>query len=120
MQTDNERILSTAQAINEACVMGERDKNAFFAEGVDDPSAVYGTTKGMVPIYGRDRVIEMPVAENGLCGVAIGAAMRGKRPVISFTGLNSRFSRWNKSSTMRLKCIMPAMVNTNPHLSSAS
>ena len=38
----------------------------------------------MVPIYGRDRVIEMPVAENGLCGVAIGAAMRGKRPVISF------------------------------------
>lgn len=85
-KTDNERILSTAQAINEALqVMGERDKNVLlFAEGVDDPSAVYGTTKGMVPIYGRDRVIEMPVAENGLCGVAIGAAMRGKRPVISF------------------------------------
>ena len=83
---NNERILSTAQAINEALqVMGARDKNVLlFAEGVDDPSAVYGTTKGMVPIYGRHRVIEMPVAENGLCGVAIGAAMRGKRPVISF------------------------------------
>ena len=53
-KTNNERILSTAQAINEALqVMGARDKNVLFAEGVDDPSAVYGTTKGMVPIYGR-------------------------------------------------------------------
>lgn len=84
--TNNERILTTAQAINEALqVMGARDKNVLlFAEGVDDPSAVYGTTKGMVPTYGSHRVIEMPVAENGLCGVAIGAAIRGKRPVISF------------------------------------
>lgn len=83
---ENERILTTSQAINEALqVMGARDSNVIlFAEGINDPSAVYGTTKGMVPTFGKDRVIEMPIAENGLCGVAIGAAMRGKRPVISF------------------------------------
>ncbi len=82
----NERILTTAQAVNEALqVMGARDENVMlFAEGIDDPSSVYGTTKGLVPTFGKNRVIEMPVAENGLCGVAIGAAMRGKRPVISF------------------------------------
>ena len=56
----------------------------FFAEGVDDPSAVYGTLKGIGARIGDHRMIEMPVAENGLCGVAIGAAMMGKRPVISF------------------------------------
>ena len=56
----------------------------FFAEGVDDPSAVYGTLKAIGERIGADRMIEMPVAENGLCGVAIGAAMMGKRPVISF------------------------------------
>ena len=75
----NERILTTAQAVNEALqVMGARDENVIlFAEGVDDPSSVYGTTKSLVPTLGKNRVIEMPVAENGLCGVAIGAAMRG-------------------------------------------
>lgn len=81
-----ERIISSGQAINEAlAIMGERNKDVLlFAEGIDDPSAIYGTTKNLRPIYGDDRLIEMPIAENGLCGVAIGAAMSGKRPVISF------------------------------------
>lgn len=81
-----ERIITSGQAINEAlAVMGERDKDVLlFAEGIDDPSAIYGTTKNLSGIYGKDRIIEMPIAENGLCGVAIGAAMSGKKPVISF------------------------------------
>ncbi len=85
-QASPERIISSGQAINEALrIMGERDKDVLlFAEGIDDPSAIYGTTKGLRPTYGDDRIIEMPIAENGLCGVAIGAAMMGKRPVISF------------------------------------
>jgi pyruvate/2-oxoglutarate/acetoin dehydrogenase E1 component len=81
-----ERILTACQAINEAfAIIGERNKDVLlFAEGIDDPSAMYGTTKNLRGIYGKDRIIEMPIAENGLCGVAIGAAMSGKRPVISF------------------------------------
>jgi acetoin:2,6-dichlorophenolindophenol oxidoreductase subunit beta len=80
-----ERILTSAQAINEAlAIMGERDKNVLlFGEGIDDKGAFYGTTFGLKPIYGN-RLIEMPVSENGMMGVAIGAAMSGKRPVISF------------------------------------
>jgi pyruvate dehydrogenase E1 component beta subunit len=81
-----ERIISSGDAINEAfAIIGERNKDVLlFAEGIDDPSAMYGTTKNLRPVYGDDRIIEMPIAENGLCGVAIGAAMSGKRPVISF------------------------------------
>lgn len=81
-----ERVISSGAAINEAfAIIGERNKDVLlFAEGIDDPSAMYGTTKNLRPIYGDSRIIEMPVAENGLCGVAIGAAMSGKRPVISF------------------------------------
>jgi pyruvate dehydrogenase E1 component beta subunit len=45
---------------------------------------MWGTAKGLTERFGSDRVIEMPVAENGLTGVAIGAAMAGKRPVINF------------------------------------
>lgn len=54
------------------------------AEGVDDPTAVFGTLAGLTEAIGPGRVIEMPIAENGLTGVAIGAALIGKRPVLSF------------------------------------
>jgi len=55
----------------------------FFAEGVQDPAALFGTLKHLDKQIDRSRLIEMPVAENGLIGIAIGAAMAGKRPVIS-------------------------------------
>ncbi len=56
----------------------------FMAEGVDDPSSVYGTIAGLSDHIGSERIIEMPVAENALTGVAIGAALVGKRPILSF------------------------------------
>ena len=55
----------------------------FFAEGVQDPAALFGTLKHLDQHIDQSRLIEMPIAENGLIGIAIGAAMAGKRPVIS-------------------------------------
>lgn len=80
-----DRILTSAQAINEAlAIMGERDNNILLmGQGIDDKGAFYGTTEGLRPIYG-DRLIETPVSENTMVGVAVGLAMSGKRPVIQF------------------------------------
>jgi len=85
-EIQNDRVINTGEAIREGLqVIGARDPSVLlFAEGVADPSSIYGTTKNLAQTYGNERLIEMPVAENGLCGVAIGAAMMGKRPVISF------------------------------------
>ena len=79
------RILTSAQAINEAlAIAGERDKNVLLmGQGIDDKGAFYGTTSGLQPIYG-DRLIETPVSENAMVGVAVGLAMSGKRPIIQF------------------------------------
>ena len=55
----------------------------FFAEGVQDPAALFGTLKNLNQQLDPSRLIEMPIAENGLIGIAIGAAMAGKRPVVS-------------------------------------
>ena len=78
--------ISTAQSINDALHQaGELDSDViFFAEGVDDPTSVFGTTKGLLEKFGKSRVIEMPTSEAAVCGIAIGAAMFGKRPVLSF------------------------------------
>jgi pyruvate/2-oxoglutarate/acetoin dehydrogenase E1 component len=80
-----DRILTSAQAINEAlAIMGERDNNVLLmGQGIDDKGAFYGTTAGLRPVYG-DRLIETPVSENAMVGVAVGLAMAGKRPVIQF------------------------------------
>ncbi len=80
-----DRMLTSAQAINEAlAIMGERDPNVILmGQGIDDKGAFYGTTAGLQEIY-KNRLIETPVSENAMVGVAIGLAMSGKRPVIQF------------------------------------
>lgn len=80
------RTLSTGDAIREGLTEAAR-KNPdviFMAEGVADPSSVYGTIKDIGRHIAPERVVEMPVSENALTGVAIGAALAGKRPVLSF------------------------------------
>ncbi len=81
-----ERIITLADAIREGIDESfARDDSTFlFAQGVSDPSSMWGTLKGIGNKFGADRVIEMPIAENGAVGIAVGAAIAGQRPVISF------------------------------------
>ena len=51
-------------------------------EGVADPKGIFGTTSGLIEEFGPGRVIEMPIAENGLTGIAIGSALLGRRPIM--------------------------------------
>lgn len=83
--TAREEVITFSDALVEGmdlCL--QKHANCFLiGEGVADPKAIFGTTKGLFEKYGPDRIIEMPVAENGLTGVVIGAAMSGMRPVMT-------------------------------------
>lgn len=78
------RIVTYADAIREATVSClERDPSVYLmGEGITDPKAIFGTTAGLLETFGPTRIIEMPVAENGLTGIAIGSAIMGQRPVM--------------------------------------
>lgn len=78
------RVISTAEAIREATFAAmERDERVFvMGEGVTDPKAIFGTTAGLLERFGAARVMEMPIAENGFTGIAIGAALAGQRPIV--------------------------------------
>lgn len=52
--------------------------------GVPDPGAIFGSTRGLRERFGEDRVLDMPVAENGMTGIAIGSALAGMRPVLVY------------------------------------
>ncbi len=80
-----ERVISAADAIRDALHIAlDRWPEAYLmGEGVADPGGIFGTTKGLVEKFGTDRVVEMPVAENGLTGIAIGSALMGRRPIMT-------------------------------------
>ncbi len=71
----------------------ESVRQALFEEMAADPSVivlgedvglhggVFRATDGLQRRFGADRVIDTPLAEVGIAGVAIGAAMNGLRPV---------------------------------------
>jgi pyruvate dehydrogenase E1 component beta subunit len=77
------RKLTYREAIREALRQAiETDPSVFLlGQGIDDPGGVFGTTVGLKERFGPDKVMDIPVAENGMTGVAIGAAMTGMRPV---------------------------------------
>src|SRR3989454_3368701 len=83
--TASTRQLKFVQALNEALdLCMTKDPRVFIIGlGAPDPAAIFASTKGLVEKYGPTRVLDMPVAENAITGVALGAALRGMRPVMT-------------------------------------
>lgn len=60
----------------------EKDSSVFvLGEDVGVKGGVFTTTKGLQEQFGEDRVIDTPLAESAIAGVAIGAAMVGMKPI---------------------------------------
>ncbi len=78
------RNLTYAQAISEAIIQGMEDNPDVFVIGlgVDDYKGIFNTTVEAFKKFGPKRVIGTPASENALTGIAIGAALNGKRPIL--------------------------------------
>jgi len=78
------RNIDYAEAINEALIQSMKldKKVVIMGLGVDDPKRVFGSTKNLIEIFGKDRVFDMPTSENGITGFAIGMSLGKYKPVI--------------------------------------
>lgn len=76
------RTINFLQAINEALAEEMRRDQKVFVLGEDVHVGVFGQTSGLVKEFGDERVLNTPIAENAIAGVAIGSAMNGMRPVL--------------------------------------
>ena len=78
------RDISFAEAIREGLdqAMENDPRVIVIGEGVPDPKAIFNTTSGLRNKYGNQRVFDMPLAENGMTGICVGAALCGLRPVM--------------------------------------
>ena len=76
--------LSISKAIGEALHEEmARDENVIImGEYMGKMGNVFGLTFAFQDEFGENRVFDTPISESGFCGMAVGAAMRGIRPVV--------------------------------------
>ncbi|MFC1909227.1 alpha-ketoacid dehydrogenase subunit beta [Chloroflexota bacterium] len=81
---ETERGITYRQAIKEALTqaLAMDDRVFIMGEGVDDAAGIFGTTLGLQEEFGEERVFDVPIAENGITGVATGAALAGMYPIV--------------------------------------
>jgi pyruvate/2-oxoglutarate/acetoin dehydrogenase E1 component/TPP-dependent pyruvate/acetoin dehydrogenase alpha subunit len=76
-------VLNIAQAV--ALAQTEemrRDPRVFvFGEDVGLYGGAYAATRGMLQEFGKERVIDTAISEAAIAGAAVGAALRGMRPI---------------------------------------
>jgi pyruvate/2-oxoglutarate/acetoin dehydrogenase E1 component len=75
--------LTYVKAVNEAMARAMREDESVFVLGEDvAEGGPYTTTAGLAEEFGTERVINTPISEGAITGVAIGAAQSGMKPIL--------------------------------------
>ena len=81
-QAINEAISQEMERDENVIVIGEDVAGGAGANGEQDAwGGPMGTTKGLLPKFGRERIIDTPITESAIIGTAAGAALTGLRPI---------------------------------------
>ncbi|MGZ4298522.1 MAG: alpha-ketoacid dehydrogenase subunit beta [Solirubrobacteraceae bacterium] len=71
------------KAINAALARAMREDERVIVVGEDvAEGGPYLATEGLADEFGRQRVLNTPISESAVCGIAVGAAPSGLRPVV--------------------------------------
>jgi 2-oxoisovalerate dehydrogenase E1 component len=90
--------LNMVEAIR-ATLMEEMDRDdrvVILGEDVAAKGGVFLATEGLLARFSETRVIDMPLAESSIAGVALGLAVAGKRPVAEMQFADFAFLAFNQ------------------------
>lgn len=83
-------LMNNVQAVNDALSveMGKDRSVMVMGEDVGKEGGVFRATAGLQEKYGKERVVDTPLSENGIVGTAIGLSLNGMKPVaeVQFSG----------------------------------
>ena len=84
--SDGTKEYTVRDALNEALAeeLESNPKVFVLGEEVAQYNGAYKVTKGLLDRFGDKRVIDTPITESGFTGLAVGAALAGLHPVVSF------------------------------------
>jgi pyruvate dehydrogenase E1 component beta subunit len=83
-------VVTVREALRDAMAEEMRRDEAVFLMGeeVGQYQGAYKVSQGLLEEFGDRRVIDTPITEHGFCGIGVGAALAGLRPVIEFMTFN--------------------------------
>ena len=76
--------ITMGKALNDALRHCMDEDERVFIIGEEVATGIFPTTKGLVDLYGKERVINAPLCEEGFTGMAVGASVLGMRPVVEY------------------------------------
>ncbi|MGD2157803.1 MAG: alpha-ketoacid dehydrogenase subunit beta [Anaerolineales bacterium] len=117
-----EKMHTIREAINDALreEMARDNRVIIMGEDIGVAGGIFKVTQDLLKEFGPERVIDTPIAEAGIVGLAIGAAMTGLRPVVEimfsdFTTLASD-QIVNQAAKLRYmtggQCKIPMVIRT--------
>ena len=99
--------MTMVQAINLALrqEMASDDRVVLLGEDIGRDGGVFRVTEGLVDAFGPERVLDTPLAESAIAGMAVGMAAYGLRPVceIQFSGFAYHCFHQLESHAARLR-----------------
>lgn len=108
----------------------ERDSSVYcLGEDIAEYGGAFKVTKGLVERFGPNRVIDTPLAESAIIGVALGSAIMGMRPVAEMQfadfiacGFNQLvnnaakiYYRWGQAVPMVVRCPSGGGLSAGPY-----
>jgi len=82
-------VMTVREALRQGLQEAMQDERAFIiGEDIGYYGSTYGVTAGFLEQYGPERIRDSPIAEAGIVGLAIGAAMAGMRPIAEIMSVN--------------------------------
>jgi pyruvate dehydrogenase E1 component beta subunit len=90
--------LTYAEALHScmAFAMELSSDTILIGQGIGDPKGIFGTTTGLLEKYGKQRVIETPIAEEMMTGFALGASLNGLYPIMTHIRADFSFAAMNQ------------------------
>lgn len=90
MRFASTKTMTVREALNSAMAEEmDRDDDVFIiGEEVAQYNGAYKVTKGLLDRFGERRVVDTPITEMGFTGLAVGAALKGLKPIVEFMSFN--------------------------------
>jgi 2-oxoisovalerate dehydrogenase E1 component beta subunit len=90
--------MTMIQAINQALrIAMKNDKDVILmGEDIGVNGGVFRATEGLLKEFGEERVIDTPLSENGIVGMAIGMALYGLKPVAEIQFMDFIYSAYDQ------------------------
>ena len=108
------REIGYLEALNEALLAEMARDSAIVLVGENIRGGFRPETKDIEEVFGPNRIIDMPISEAAMTGIATGAALAGARPVVHFQVSSLIFPAFDQLVNQAAK--LPLMLGGQGHI----